>query len=83
MPTSPLTSARSFTVAGERLTRGDADGAALAAFVQSQELAGTEWQVTAYHNGSSAVVGCGHHRDHRVRLGQCDLGDGKLQPAHR
>ncbi|MGB3955107.1 MAG: META domain-containing protein [Brooklawnia sp.] len=53
-----LTSARSFTVAGERLTLRDADGAALAAFVpESQELAGTEWQVTAYHNGSSAVVG--------------------------
>lgn len=52
-----LTSARGFAVDGEELTLSDEGGAALGTFMaQSQELAGTTWAITAYHDGVSAVV---------------------------
>ena len=47
-----LVAARTFTISGETLTLKDAGGASLSTFVaESQELAGTSWQVTAYNNG--------------------------------
>lgn len=52
-----LVAARTFTIAAGRLTLKDAGGTALTTFVaESQELAGTSWQVTAYNNGQEAVV---------------------------
>ncbi len=52
-----LRGARSFTVADGRLTLSVEAGSALATFTaQSQTLAGTTWQVTAYNDGASAMV---------------------------
>ena len=52
-----LTSARGFAVEDETLTLNDESGAALGTLVaQSQELAGTTWNITAYHDGVSDVV---------------------------
>ena len=53
-----LVAARTFTISGEALTLKDAGGATSTTFVaESQELAGTSWQVSAYNNGKEAVVG--------------------------
>ena len=51
-----LTSARGFAVDGETLTLNDEGGTALGTFsAQSQELAGTTWNLTSYNDGSAAV----------------------------
>ncbi len=53
-----LKTASSFAVVDTKLTLSDQAGTALATFTaQSQDLAGTSWQVTAYNNGQEAVVG--------------------------
>lgn len=53
-----LGQAKTFTVKGDQLTLADEDGTALAVFnAQSQDLAGSDWQVTSYNNGKQAVVG--------------------------
>lgn len=53
-----LKTASSYAVVDTRLTLSDQNGTALATFnAQSQDLAGTSWQVTAYNNGQEAVVG--------------------------
>lgn len=50
--------AKTFAIDGEQLTLTGGDGAKLAVFAaQSQELAGSNWEVTAYNNGNQAVVG--------------------------
>jgi heat shock protein HslJ len=50
--------AKTFAIDGEQLTLTGGDGAKLAIFAaQSQELAGSNWEVTAYNNGNQAVVG--------------------------
>jgi heat shock protein HslJ len=52
-----LTSARSYSVSGSKLTLRGRFGLALASFaVQSQALAGTRWNVLSYNNGKQAVV---------------------------
>jgi heat shock protein HslJ len=46
-----------FTVENQRLSLRDASGDELAVFAaESQMLAGTHWEVTAYNNGNQAVV---------------------------
>ena len=53
-----LKTASSFADVDTKLTLSDQAGTALATFTaQSQDLAGTSWQVTAYNNGQEAVVG--------------------------
>jgi heat shock protein HslJ len=50
--------AKTFAVTGDQLTLIGEDGTQLVVFkVQSQDLAGTSWQATAYNNGNQAVVG--------------------------
>ena len=52
-----LTSARGFAVEDETLTLNDESGAPLGTLAaQSQDLAGTTWNITAYNDGVSAVV---------------------------
>lgn len=52
-----LTSARGFAVEDETLTLNDESGAALGTLAaQSQDLADTTWNITAYNDGVSAVV---------------------------
>ena len=52
-----LKTASSFAVVDTKLTLSDQAGTALATFnAQSQDLAGTSWQITAYNNGQEAVV---------------------------
>lgn len=52
-----LKTASSFAVEDTRLTLSGQDGTAVATFnAQSQDLAGTSWQITAYNNGQEAVV---------------------------
>ncbi len=52
-----LKTASSFVVEDTRLTLSGQDGTAVATFnAQSQDLAGTSWQITAYNNGQEAVV---------------------------
>jgi len=51
-----LASARSYAVSGTTLTLRNAAGKTLLTFkAQSQALAGTSWNVTAYNNGKQAV----------------------------
>ena len=51
-----LASARSYAVSGSTLTLRTAGGKTLATFkAQSQALAGTSWNVTAYNNGKQGV----------------------------
>jgi heat shock protein HslJ len=52
-----LTNARGVRASGKQLVLVDTDGKPLATFgVQSQDLAGTSWRVTAYNNGGEAVI---------------------------
>jgi heat shock protein HslJ len=52
-----LGEARSFSVSGDQLTLTGADNALLALFqAQSQDLAGTDWEVIGYNNGKQAVT---------------------------
>lgn len=52
-----LAIAKGFVVDGENLTLSDDAGTTLSTFTaQSQELADTTWQVTAFNNGETAVV---------------------------
>jgi heat shock protein HslJ len=54
---SALTQARGYRVTAGKLELLAADGPVLATFkAQSQSLAGTSWNVTAYNNGRQAVV---------------------------
>ena len=58
---SGLTGARSYRVVDGKLQLVAADGAVLARFApQSQQLAGTSWNVTGYNNGKQAVVSVLH-----------------------
>ena len=53
-----LGEAKTFAVNGDQLTLTGGDGTKLAVYkAQSQDLAGTTWQVTAYNNGNQAVIG--------------------------
>jgi heat shock protein HslJ len=53
-----LGEAKTFAVQGEKLTLKAGDGTVLAVFqAQSQDLAGSRWQATAFNNGSQAVIG--------------------------
>jgi heat shock protein HslJ len=53
-----LGEAKTYTVSGDQLTLFEEDGTQLAVYVaQSQDLAGTNWEVSAYNNGNQAVVG--------------------------
>ena len=53
-----LGEAKTFAVNGDQLTLTGGDGVTLAVYkAQSQDLAGTTWQVTAYNNGNQAVIG--------------------------
>jgi heat shock protein HslJ len=53
-----LGEAKTFAVKGEQLTLTAGDGTVLAVFqAQSQDLAGSSWQATAFNNGSQAVIG--------------------------
>ena len=48
---------KTFAVSGDQLTLSGADGSQLAVYkAQSQDLAGTSWEATAYNNGKQAVV---------------------------
>lgn len=52
-----LPMAATYEINGDMLTLRDANGDAILAYkVQSQELAGTSWEVTGYNNGKQAVV---------------------------
>jgi heat shock protein HslJ len=52
-----LGEARTFSVKGDKLTLTGADGKALVTYkAQSQDLAGSNWDVTGYNNGKQAVV---------------------------
>ena len=53
-----LGEAKTYAVNGDQLTLTGGDGTQLAVYkAQSQDLAGTSWEVTAYNNGNQAVVG--------------------------
>jgi len=53
-----LGEAKTFAVNGDQLTLTGGDGTKLAVYkAQSQDLAGTNWEVTAYNNGKQAVIG--------------------------
>ncbi len=53
-----LGEAKTFAVSGDQLTLKGGDGTALAVYTaQSQDLAGTNWEVTVFNNGKQAVVG--------------------------
>lgn len=53
-----LGEAKTFAVKGDQLTLTGGDGSKLAVYkAQSQDLAGTTWEATAYNNGKQAVVG--------------------------
>ncbi len=53
-----LGEAKTFAVKGDQLTLTGGDGTDLAVYkAQSQDLAGTSWEVTAYNNGQQAVIG--------------------------
>jgi heat shock protein HslJ len=52
-----LAEAKTFAVNGDQLSLSGGDGAQLAVYqAQSQDLAGTNWEVTGYNNGNQAVV---------------------------
>ena len=52
-----LGDARTFTATKDQLTLKDASGKNLAVYeVQSQDLAGSSWEVTGYNNGKQAVT---------------------------
>jgi heat shock protein HslJ len=53
-----LEEAKTYAIKGDQLTLSGEDGTPLAVYkAQSQDLAGTNWEVTAYNNGQQAVVG--------------------------
>jgi heat shock protein HslJ len=53
-----LGEAKTFAIRGDQLTLAGADGAVLAVYkVQSQDLAGSNWEATNFNNGQQAVVG--------------------------
>ena len=53
-----LGEAKTYAVNGDQLTLTGGDVTQLAVYkAQSQDLAGTNWEVTAYNNGNQAVVG--------------------------
>lgn len=53
-----LGEAKTFAVNGDQLTLTGGDGTKLAVYkAQSQDLAGTTWEVTAFNNGKQAVIG--------------------------
>ena len=53
-----LGEAKTFAVKGDQLTLTGGDGTTLVVYkAQSQDLEGTNWEVTAYNNGKQAVVG--------------------------
>jgi heat shock protein HslJ len=53
-----LGEAKTYAVNGDQLTLTAGDGTQLAVYAaQSQDLAGSNWEVTAYNNGKQAVVG--------------------------
>ena len=52
-----LGNAKTYSVKGDQLTLSDADNTTIAAYkAQSQDLAGTKWDVVGYNNGKQAVV---------------------------
>ena len=52
-----LADAKTYTVQGDNLTLSGADGKTLVSYkAQSQDLAGTNWEVVGYNNGKEAVV---------------------------
>jgi heat shock protein HslJ len=52
-----LGEAKTFTVKQDKLTLMSEDGKALATYqAESQDLAGSDWEVTGYNNGKQAVV---------------------------
>jgi heat shock protein HslJ len=52
-----LAEVKTFAISGEQLTRNDADKKGILVYqMQSQDLAGTSWEVTSYNNGKQAVV---------------------------
>ncbi len=53
-----LAEVKTFSISGEQLTLNDADKKGILVYqMQSQDLAGTSWEVTSYNNGNQAVVG--------------------------
>jgi len=53
-----LGEAKTFAVKSDQLTLTEGDGSKLAVYnAQSQDLMGSNWEVTAYNNGKQAVVG--------------------------
>lgn len=53
-----LGEAQTFAVNGDQLTLTAGDGTKLAVYkAQSQDLAGSSWEATAFNNGSQAVIG--------------------------
>ncbi len=53
-----LGEAKTFAVQGEKLTLKGGDDTVLAVFqAQSQDLAGSSWEATAFNNGNQAVIG--------------------------
>jgi heat shock protein HslJ len=53
-----LGEAKTFAIKGDQLTLSGGDGTQLAVYkAQSQDLAGTNWDATAFNNGNQAVVG--------------------------
>ncbi len=49
---------KTYAVSGDQLNLTGVDGAQLAVYkAQSQDLAGSSWEATAYNNGTQAVVG--------------------------
>ena len=53
-----LPEAKTYEIKGDQLTLTGADKTSLASYkAQSQELAGSSWEPTAYNNGKQAVVG--------------------------
>lgn len=55
--TTALINVATYEISGDALVLSDAGGAALLAFrAQSQDLAGTSWNVVSYNNGNQAVV---------------------------
>jgi len=52
-----LAQVKTYTITGDRLTLSDASSASVLVFIaQSQDLAGTAWDVLSYNNGKQAVT---------------------------
>ncbi len=49
---------RTYSISGDQLSLKDADGTEVLVFqAQSQDLAGTSWEVVNFYNGNQAIVG--------------------------